>query len=264
MATIAATEAREASCTESVIRGPAGQLQLLTYRGAGTRPGPLLVLPNGYGLLGYVRSLCRVLSRTWSHVYAPNLRGQGPSDGELSVPGGAADIVTLLSELPHSAGGAKYTLLVHCTSILHLLEIPPTDPAWSCVSRVVLYSYLAKPHEHLVRFRRKARRYGVRLADDLGDLRKVCPKQYAKLPVPLGIVHPVTPTSIRRASLQELEELRQTVHPFAVSTPKIGYRIANQAQTKSVETVVTHDYLPMLRGLDGVPIPPQSPQSHVS
>jgi hypothetical protein len=235
--------------SHELIRGPVGNLELLVFPGDKPESKPILVVPNGYGILGYTKTVCRELQPHASTVVAINVRGQGQSDGELEPIGAGQDVAAALCWLGRRSGDRKAVVYAHCTAMFYLLGLPAQHPVWQDVSQIILYAYLARPAEHYARFCRKARHYHVRLATDIGDLSRYVPEAYAGIPVPFSLVHPLRPANLRRASLDDVDQLRRAAHPRTVETPKEGYSISEREQERLVPSVMRH----VIAQLDAVP-----------
>jgi hypothetical protein len=230
---------------ELVVQGSEGQIFIREYGKQNARKGSVLVVPNGYGSLNYCHSVAQELSNTWSHVYTVDLRGQGRSDGQLSVHGAASDLQKVIPFVRQKSK-KKTSLLVHCSAMLYLLDLSRNDPVWNSVDRILLYSYLAQPDKHLKRFLQKTKQYGVRIAEDLGISNSYSPKSFSKLPVPFAVIHPNSGLSRLRANLEELKELEIANQLFDIRIPDEGYEISDINQEQLIQEMVFKHINPLL------------------
>ena len=226
------------------IEGPPGDLEVLEFVGTGRRDSAIVVLPNGYGVLGYTRSVARTLAQDWSVVLAVNLRGQGDSDGVFSVPGCVEDVEAVIPRLGEMYGSLR--VIAHCSAFLYLLDLPSSGESWRWIDRLILYAYLAEPTKHVDRFVERARRYGTRFASSLGDLERYTPDRYARLPVPFSVVHPQTRRNLQRATVDQVNQLASVAKPVSVSLPQTGYEISDNPQEENVHTIVRQHFNPLL------------------
>jgi len=211
--------------------------------GSGKTKNTVLVLPNGYGMLAYAYTLCDVVAANGYNVFALNFRGQGTTRGKLSIKNGMRDLEVLLKNNNDLRGNGQITVIANCIAMLPLLELTEYKDFWSHIRRVILYSYLAKPSDHATRFIRKAQSYGVRFKDEFLDGNCNTPQFYAKLPVPLVLVHPLIKSNRLRATDAQLDELKRVAPLEAVYQPKYGYNISNYTQIPVVSRVVEEFFL---------------------
>ena len=214
----------------------------------------LVVLPNGYGVLEYAKSVCAELAGYGYPVYTMNVRGQGESTGQYSIPGAAEDISVAIEHIKAEENSLQ--LLVHCSAALPLLWLGPDAPLWKSVKAVLLYCYLAEPEKHLARFRLKCERYGIRGVKDVSRLDCYGPSAYRAIPVPLAVVHPQIPANRRRASLQQLQELASHLDSPEIRAPASGYDINSRPQHAVVQKTVERDFIPLLTRVGGTPCLP--------
>lgn len=231
-----------------IFQGRQGAITLLHFRCEARRSDPILIVPNGYGCLAYAKALAEDFSRVRGDAFIPILAGQGGNQGVLSISEAASDLASLIAQAKEKTGGKSLTLLPHCSSMLYILHWPEGSTVWSAVSKVLLYSYLSRPEAHLERFRNNARRYKVRLANDLGCM-QVDLESYAALPRPFGVVHPKTTMNRLRASEQDLEALRKKANPIVCLTPRDGYEILDRPQEQRVNQTVRRSLLPALHAM---------------
>ena len=183
-------------------------------------------------------------------VFGCNLRGQGESDGELTVPGITEDVAQILTTISGRAG-EKLDVVVHCSSILSLfLEKFLMADSFECISSLVLYGYLAEPHEHLGRFRRKAAQYGVRFSSDLRLKSAYSPLDYLKIRCPWALIHPTTSENLARANPDQVRELVAVADPSYVRMPENGYSISNRSQRLMISGFVSQELEPVLREMN--------------
>lgn len=230
--------------TEQNLAGNAGPIALKSWRPTEPAGAPVFVLPNGYGLLPYAEAVCEELASRGRSVYSLDARGQGASAGEYSVPGVAEDIADAIAHV--AACEPSVHLLAHCSAALPLIELADHAPTWGAVRSVVLYHYLADPQAHLERFRVKCAEYGVRLAADVGRLDCYPPQAYRAIPVPLAVIHPGIPANGRRADVEQLRRLGDSIGATTIVTPERGYDIATRPQRDEVRDAVERDILPLL------------------
>jgi|LGOV01.1.fsa_nt_gb hypothetical protein len=232
------------SRTDITLTGSAGGFVMHIWHPPKKTGDSVLVLPNGYGLLEYARTVCEELSSHGHNVYSIEARGQGRSDGEYSINGAAEDICDTLDRIHEQEKDLH--LLAHCSSALPLIYLGKNAPIWKAIKSVTIYCYLAEPHTHMDIFRHKCQRYGVRLAKSVGRLDCYGPEAYRSIPVPLTIVHPKMPTNLRRASLSQLHDIASKVDSLRIATPATGYNINAHAQKATVRTVIERDLLPLV------------------
>ena len=135
--------------------------------------------------------------------------------------------------------------------MLAILSWGESSSVWSSISGITLYGYLAQPKHHLERFYRRCRKYGVHLADDPLDMTAGDhPEDYATIPVPWSLVHPLIPDNLVRADVSQLEKLQSASTPCFVDTPSFGYQIRNKPQHDLVEKIVDSSLGPALKCAD--------------
>lgn len=222
---------------------PFGCREFFLYDDTATlRECDTFIIPNGYGVLAYAHELGNVLSALNRRVCAVNVAGQGRSEGSLSIAAGSRDLVWYLDQVDeHSV-----SLLVHCSAMLALLQIPPTDGFWRRIDRVVLYAYLANPILHLERFHQKARRFGVHVDSHPEDLSAFGPPKYATIPVPFAVIHPRDRLNQLRATDEDVEALLCAAHPFRFVRPDTGYDIDDEPQHRRIADTVAQIIQPLL------------------
>ena len=230
--------------TKLELTGGAGRFSVQVWRPEAKSAEPIFVLPNGYGLLPYAQSVCEEFAARGHTVYSLNVRGQGDSAGECSVPGAAEDISIAMSAISEQEKSVR--LLVHCTAALPLILLGKNSPFWQSVKSVLLYCYLADPQSHLDRFRLKCARYGVRFVVDGGRLDCFGPDAYRAIPVPLAIVHPLMPDNLRRASLPQVRELAKLTGATHLETPASGYNISVDPQKQVIRETIEQCFAPLL------------------
>lgn len=229
--------------TKLELTGGAGKFSVQMWKPETKAGEPIFVLPNGYGLLPYAQTVCEEFAARGHMVYSLNVRGQGDSSGECSVPGAAEDISTALSAILERERSLR--LLVHCTAALPLILLGKDSPFWQSVKSVLLYCYLADPQSHFDRFRLKCARYGVRFVADGSRLDCYDPDAYRAIPVPLAIVHPLTPDNLRRASLPQVRELAKVTGATHLVTPASGYNINTDPQKHVIRETIDHCFAPL-------------------
>lgn len=230
----------------SRLQGDAGTFHVFSFKRASVASfRPLLVLPNGYGTLTYARTLCRHLAARGHPTYTVDVCGQGESAGSYSIPGAMHDIARTIEYLT-AEEPSKIDMIVHCSSMLPLIDLGRNHPAWDAVQSVLLYCYLAHPADHFPRFKRKCVRHHVRLDEQVGDLDRYGPEAYCEIPVRLSVVHPRTAVNLRRATLAELDILSSRRPLDAVRTPLRGYNISSRAQQRAVKQTADHEFLSIL------------------
>lgn len=217
--------------SERLLLTKSGHLQVFDYGPPRRRSGIFLVIPNGYGVLPYVHSVAESLTRLGYQTHSFNSYGQGNSTGELSLASGAQACKEILSDLESLYEVEKIKILAHCSAMLYLLNLPLSHRVWECVDRVILYSYLSTPELHLPRFFRKARKHGVRVSKELGNLDFTC-EEYACLPVPFALIHGRTALNSVRASRDEVANLERVAKPYLVARPPRGYEISADEQVE--------------------------------
>jgi hypothetical protein len=230
--------------SEQQLRGEAGTIALKRWQPSATDGDPVMVLPNGYGMLSYAESVCTDLAARGRTVYSLNARGQGGNAGEYSVPGAADDIAEAVLHV--SQEERSFHLLVHCSAALPLIRMGADATFWQTVKSVVLYCYLAEPQAHLDRFRAKCEAYGVQLAQDVGRLDCYGPEAYNAIPVPLAVVHPEFPANHYRATAEQLRTLADAAGVSSVTTPEGGYDIKTSPQAETVAATIDRAILPLL------------------
>ena len=233
----------------TILKGSAGRFCLMNWQPQQHRHDSIVVLPNGYGFLQYAKSVCGELSAHGYSVYTVNVRGQGESAGEYSIPGAAEDISAAIEHI--KADEKSLHLLVHCSAALPLIWLGSGAPFWKSVKSVLLYCYLAEPEKHLTRFRLKCARYGVRLAEDVGPLDCYDSAAYRAIPVPMAVVHPQVPANLLRASLAQLQALADHLDSAEITAPASGYNINSCPQHAVVQETVKRDFLPLLTRTTG-------------
>ena len=233
--------------TMSFLNGPSGKIQIYALNNGKAKKEQILILPNGYGVLEYCKSLGGALSGQWSDIFMPNLRGQGLSDGELSIKGGSEDVKFVCKEI-RSIHDGKITIIVHCSAMLYLLNLVHEKKFWLNIERVILYAYLACPVIHIDRFKRKTKKYGVRVKFNEKELWHSNSFKYRDIPVPFFVVHPLNKINLTRANKTQLNELNKYSNPCKILTPKKGYEILDIWQDHSVSNIVTNYYSPIIDG----------------
>lgn len=223
-----------------VLHGKAGKLNVYCACNSGAMDRNVLVVPNGYGLLFYCKELGKALSKHYSNVIIPELRGQGGSEGLLSIKGAAQDLKDIILYI-YKQRDKKIDAIVHCSAAFYLFEIDDDD-FWDKISKIILYGYLANPQKHLSRFKRKAKNYGIRIAKDLGDLTKYTVEMYDEIPVPLHIIHPLAGINALRANKNELDILGQNAKNLKIRIPSVSYEIENTSQKENISMIVDKYY----------------------
>jgi len=234
--------------TMRLLDGPAGKIQAISLSNTHVKKEQILVLPNGYGALEYSKTLGSVLSKKWSNILIPNLRGQGASDGELSIKGGAEDIIYLCNKI-RSNSDRKITIIVHCSAIFYLLSLVQEKKFWDGVEKIILYGYLARPTDHTERFIKKAKKYGVKGQFSRDEIAEFHSHIYSDIPVPFFVVHPLSVTNLARANKSQLDELMKNGNPELILTPEKGYEILDIAQDSAVSSIVTDCFNPIISGV---------------
>lgn len=222
---------------------PNGRRQFFLYGEAeALQDCNVFILPNGYGVLAYAHEVGATLSRLGHRVCAVNVAGQGESEGLLSLTAAQRDLTWYLNQ----AADEPVSLVVHCSAMLALLRVPPTEPFWRRVDRIVLYAYLAHPDLHLDRFHQKAQRFGVRINPDPECLTGFGPDAYGALPAPLAVIHPRDRLNQIRASDVDVEELILAANPYRIARPDCAYAIDDEPQPEVVRDIVTRLIDPFL------------------
>ena len=216
---------------------PAGKLEVFSLHNNNAIEQEVLVLPNGYGALEYCKSLGDKLSESWSNITIPNLRGQGQSDGEFSIQGGANDIEYLCKEI-NSSSGKKITIIAHCSAIFCILSLTKNQEFWINIEKIILYGYLATPADHLGRFTKRAKKYGVKVQFTRDEFTKFTPNIYSEIPAPFYVVHPLSGINLLRANKLQLDELNVKGKPKVILTPEKGYEILDLAQKSLTSSIV--------------------------
>lgn len=211
------------------IKGAEGELEINKYE-SNSKDKDILVVPNGYGSLKYCETLGGLLSSEYSNVMIPNLRGQGMSDGELTLDGGGVD----LSSVIQSQDSEDITVISHCSSIYYFIEQYNNSEMFNKISKIILYGYLAHPERHLQRFSKKAKKYNVNFNVTKRDLTKYKISDYEKIKDILYIVHPLVGINLSRANQDELGEIEQVLGENRVFTPAIAYEIADLKQQDKI------------------------------
>lgn len=224
---------------------PTGKLEVFSLHNNNAIEQEVLVLPNGYGALEYCKSLGERLSENWSNITIPNLRGQGQSDGELSIKGGAKDIEYLCNEIK-SSSGKKITIIVHCSAIFYILSLTKKQEFWVNIEKIILYGYLAAPADHIERFTKKAKKYGVKVQFNRNEIIRFTPGIYSEIPVPFYVVHPLSGINLSRANKVQLDELNIKGNPKLILTPEKGYEILDLAQNSMTSSIVRDYFNPIL------------------
>ncbi len=240
------------SRTDVALTGRAGSFAMHIWRPSQKTGDSVLVLPNGYGLLEYARTVCEEFSSHGHNVYSIEVRGQGRSDGEYSIKGAAEDISNAIERIQEQEKDLH--LLAHCTSAFPLISLGKNALIWKTIKSVTLYCYVSEPQLHMERFRHKCQQYGVRLAKNVGQLDCYGPEAYQAIPVPLTIIHPKTPINLRRASLSQLYNMASKVASIQIITPTTDYNISTHAQKVAVRAVVERDLLPLITSKNHVAI----------
>lgn len=224
---------------------PAGKLEVFYLHNNNAIEKEILVLPNGYGALEYIKTLGKRLSENWSNITIPNLRGQGQSDGELSITGGANDIDYLCKEIK-SSSDKKITIIVHCSAIFYILSLTKKQEFWVNIEKIILYGYLAEPEHHIDRFTKKAKKHGVKVQFTRDEVTRFTPSIYSEIPVPFYVVHPLSGINLSRANKVQLDELNIKGNPKLILTPEKGYEILDLAQNSMTSSIVRDCFNPIL------------------
>ncbi len=225
--------------TQETLAGPNGNLQSFWYN-ENKRAHGVLVLPNGYGVLNYLRTVCQQLAEIGCSVFTLDFSGQGQSDAKLSLKTMTEDLsfaIQMARERLNSSLGI--TILAHCTAMLPLLELSKKRYDLTGIRLVILYGYLAHPVEHFSRFLRKGKKYKIRIDQSPDDLPNYTSEDYAAFPVPLVVIHPRIPNNIHRASVTDVTKLVQIAKPKAFYVPDFGYAISNHEQVNNVKRIIT-------------------------
>ena len=228
-----------------ILDTPAGKLEVFSLHNNNAIEQEVLVLPNGYGALEYCKTLGGRLSERWSNITIPNLRGQGQSDGELSIKGGANDVEYLCKEIK-SSSGKKITIIVHCSAIFYILSLTKKQEFWINIEKIILYGYLAAPADHIDRFTKKAKKYGVKVHVTRDEVTRFTPSIYSEIPVPFYVVHPLSGINLSRANKIQLDELNIKGNPKLILTPEKGYEILDLGQNAMTSSIVINCFNPIL------------------
>lgn len=226
--------------TEQFLNGPNGTLQTFFYGSHNENSSNVLVLPNGYGMLRYTKTVCLELANIGCSVFAMNFSGQGKSDGELSL-----DVMTedacfgIKTARQHFDSSSGTIILAHCTAMLPLLELNKKGFDWKGVDLIILYGYLARPVEHFTRFIRKGKKYDVRINQIPENLPCYGPEDYAAIPVPLVVIHPRIPNNIHRSSVSDVTKFVEIAKPKAFYVPDFGYAISDHLQSVKVRQIIS-------------------------
>jgi len=240
-------DSRTASAEQEEMQvGPSGNLQFFWYNINRMGPG-ILVLPNGYGALSYLKTVCTELADIGCSVSALNFSGQGESEGKLSLEAMTNDLdFALRTAYERFDMSNGLTVFANCTAMLPILELNKRGYDWSAVRLIILYGYLAHPAKHFPRFIRKARKYKVRVCQEPDSLPPYGPNDFAAIPVPLVVIHPRIPNNIHRASVSDVVELAEIAKPTAFYVPDFGYAISDHPQNVSVRKIISSFVSPHL------------------
>lgn len=241
------TMVREKSAVQrrTSMTGPNGCLEVFYWTDCHEGP-PVVVLPNGYGMLRYAHTVCLSLANIGACPVSLNFSGQGQSEGSLSLNSMTSDTHAFLDRVTSDTQGRHITILAHCTAMLPLIELNRRGYNWSGVKQIILYGYLANPVAHFERFLRKGRRYGVRINQSREQLPSFPPAEYAALPCELIVVHPRIPNNLYRASIEDVLDLVRIAHPRSFYLPDFGYAISDHPQKSKVDLIVTSFIAPYL------------------
>ncbi len=195
--------------------------------------GQALILPNGYGYLGYIDGVKNELIKHSSKVYLPILSGQNGNKGTLTIKQAVSDLKEQLRSIV-----GQVVVICHCSSLIVLNEIK-SKSFWAKVSEINLYSFLADPQRHYERFMFKARKYGVKMEQDISALHSYfdC-SVYENIPKQIRIIHPKTKMNRLRATSSELKEMSKLKNVVSLEQPDIGYEIDNNIQTEETKFIV--------------------------
>lgn len=197
-----------------------------------------LFLPNGYGLLPYATQICQSLFEGGRSVAALEFPGQGNSPGELGPRVAAESLQNAILYLTEQNIDFRYTLLAQCTGVFAALEL---RHRWASgllkrPDGILLYGYLADPMLHARRFHARAKRYGVRLQENVGA--RYTSTSYAELHVPISVIHPRIRSNEIRATEAELRDLSRLGNVVALTRPDWGYDISARQQGAKIERFV--------------------------
>lgn len=204
----------------------------------------ILVLSNSYGILKYTNELIELLNADNTYnIFAFNFRGQGNSNGFLSLENACGDLNGIFDFLKDNfyITNNKFYLYINCSGLIPVLELAKKRDLNSIIRKIIIYNYLHTPYRVYRQALKKMEIYKVRYASEPGDVNYNVYEGFKFLSVPIVIVHPRIETNLLRATEIEIKSLCNEFPNITYFTPDVGYDIWDFSQYSLLQQVVNND-----------------------
>lgn len=208
----------------------------------------VLVIPNCYGHLKYINTLCQLLADKKCFVVLLSFRGQSNSTGFLNLEGASEDFCLSYSFASSIASNHNIPLVVlnHCTGFYPMLLAAPNLDYFNDLSLFILYSYLARPAQFIAKAETRMAKYNVAYDAQWFNGHELASSYVPKLGCKSFVVHPTIRTSLARANRKDVEELCGQIPEADCVMPAYGYEILDFNQFDSVSKIILNHYLSRL------------------
>jgi len=233
------------SILDSTIRVNKHQVQLFFTKPTSNDAFPILILPNGYGVLAYTKTLLNSLLRHDYSPYSINMEGQGDNKGTLSLETAVENLTISINHI-YGLYERKIPIIVHCSAIYYLLNLKQSG-IWDLIDQVILYGYLERPSMHVERFRKMALKYGVTFDVSALNIPDYTPTDLKRIKAPLSIIHPQTKMNLVRCAISNIQDVVDHGLVKHLATPGMGYEILDSPQEDLVNYITDEYFMPLLR-----------------
>lgn len=234
-----------ASHISLTIQKAQNKIDIFKWPSVKTAQGTVLILANSYGVLRYCKQLGKELSNINYDIYSFNGRGQGDVPGFLTLQNAAEDLDVAINAAFSNAKkkGHPLMILCHCAGIYSLLENLANGADYSFVNRLVIYSYLHDPNRLKKQVLKKMSKLQIRTREPFFDFDRDYSDYYKFITMPTTIVHPTIPSSLARATAEEVENTSLLLTKCNVIMPNFGYELFDNFQKAKIERFVKNIYV---------------------
>jgi len=199
----------------------------------------VLIFPNGYGSLEYIKSLevkIESLKLNVSTICIDSVNEVKHNYNHKTI---REYLPNLLKNEITNSQSKNINIIAHCSSLTYFTELLETDfNEWDRIEKIILYSYLANPIKHYNRFIKKAQKKNITITERKNFLNKYSnPKIYENIPVPIEVIHSHTLMNKFRASDDELNKFLKNKNVISIEKPLHGYEILDLPQDEEIEYI---------------------------